>query len=169
MYSYMRTYETARTIFSILEFIGWVIVVLGVVVSFYGLSSGGIAGFAYEKPPFGLRIIAMLPGLGMILAGLISVAYTQSFRATVDMAEMARDHLKIVMGESNSADVFQNGISQTQANNVAKKSGDLNETLGAGKNYKHISFIKTEDGYIYRVDDKEFHNLEEAKEFISQK
>ncbi len=100
MASYERSYETARTVFSILEFAGWIFVGIGVIAVLGSSANGGVGG-----------IFGVMFGIGMVIVGLISVAFVQSSRANVDTAEMTRDLLSIARGDSMSAGVTSSPIS----------------------------------------------------------
>ena len=97
MYNYVREYKTARAVYAWLEFVGWATVVLGLILVLAGFATGGIPGMMYEQRdlPFGLRLLAALPGIGTAIAGLFAVAYAQTSRAHVDTAETSREMLEI--------------------------------------------------------------------------
>ena len=91
MQHYERSYSTARGVFTLLEFVGWAVVVVGVIASILG---GGSIGDAYGRsPPFEVLMLALLPGIGIAFGGLVSIALVQSSRANIDTAEMTRDML----------------------------------------------------------------------------
>ena len=91
MQHYERSYSTARSVFTLLEFVGWAVVAVGVTASILG---GGSIGDAYGRsPPFEVLMLALLPGIGIAFGGLVSIALVQSSRANIDTAEMTRDML----------------------------------------------------------------------------
>ncbi|APH73426.1 hypothetical protein [Aquibium oceanicum] len=105
MIAYERSYGTGRSVCSVLEFFGWVVVVFGILAAFVGVVSGGFLGamsrgFGERDPHFMVRVIAMIPGLLMVVAGLISVTLAQQSRATLDTAEMTRDLLDLAKRQS---------------------------------------------------------------------
>lgn len=85
----MRSYETARTIFSILEFVGWAVVVLGFVAA--SVLAIRVVQYAGSEAAF----FAMVPGIAASVVGLFAVASVQSGRANVDAAEYSQQSLKI--------------------------------------------------------------------------
>ncbi len=94
----MRSYQTARTLFSILEFGSWCAVIIGALALLYGFSN------ANQGREFGFAIGAatILPGAFLVMAGLLGAVQAQIGRAGVDTAEysqqllkVARDHLEI--------------------------------------------------------------------------
>ena len=97
MYNYDRSYKTARAVYFWLELVGWATVVVGVLAALFGLFSGGLLGMMNDgrNLPFLIRLIAMLPGLGMVIGGLFVVAYVQTSRSHVDTAEATREMLEI--------------------------------------------------------------------------
>ena len=80
----MRNYETARKLFSFLEFLAWVVVVIGLMVAIYGA----------EEAPRNAGLLFASPGLLMGILGLILVAMVQSSRASVDTAEYTQQMLQ---------------------------------------------------------------------------
>ena len=85
----MRSYEVARKLLSVLEFCAWSIVVIGVLIALIGAAGGSRYGGA------GAGLLAMAPGIGIGIAGLILVAFVQMGRATVDTAEYTQQMLSI--------------------------------------------------------------------------
>lgn len=85
----MRDYSTARTIFSILEFVAWTAVVIGVIVAVTGAGAAGRYGGG------GAGLVAAVPGLILSVVGLIAAATVQFYRAGVDTAQMTGKMLKI--------------------------------------------------------------------------
>lgn len=103
MLHYQRSYVVGRVAFTVLEVVGWIAVLGGALVAAVGLVTGGVlgtlAGQGMRSPIefIVVRIIAILPGLGVMGVGLFAVAMVQSARATVDTAEMTRDMLRLMM------------------------------------------------------------------------
>ena len=95
----MRSYQTARNVFSIFEVLAWGMVIIGVLIAF-GLATG-ISSFSGNSSIL-QKILVALPGLGISFFGLVGVVFVEVARATVDSAEygqqslkVARDHLEI--------------------------------------------------------------------------
>ena len=95
-------YKTAKKINDILEFAAWTTMIIGLVFALLGLLTGGIFGSTYRSPPVFMRFLAMLPGLATALAGFISVAMVQHFRASTDNAEMSREMLAIARRQEHA-------------------------------------------------------------------
>lgn len=85
----MRSYEAARSLFSFLAFMAWSVVAIGVIVAF--VSAAGVSRYGGG----GAGLLAMVPGIGIGITGLILVAFVQMGRATVDTAEYTQQMLKI--------------------------------------------------------------------------
>jgi hypothetical protein len=87
------TYGTANAILAIFGVVGWGLALIGLVVVFVGLGSGG---------PFGSVIAGI--GIGIAALGLLQVAAQQMIRAAVDSADYARQGLilQIAMAEGRS-------------------------------------------------------------------
>lgn len=84
-----RSYAVARKIFSILEFIFWCFVVLGLVTGLVMVESAG----RYVSE--GQKFLLFLWGASGSIVGLFLVGVVQYFRASVDGAEYAQQGLKI--------------------------------------------------------------------------
>jgi hypothetical protein len=97
----MRSYEAARSLFSFLAFVAWSVVVIGVLVALIGM--GSVSQYAGG----GAGLLAMVPGIGIALAGFIQVAFIQMGRATVDTAEYTQQMLKIARDQ---LDVSKQGL-----------------------------------------------------------
>ncbi|MDP3649682.1 hypothetical protein [Tabrizicola sp.] len=111
MANYERTYGTARTIYTLLEAISWVVAIGGIVVCIVGISALGSVRSEMEAIGAFVGIIA---GVLFALIGLISVAFVQTGRATVDQAEMSRDMLGLMRRESSRAS-SSNSVSSASA------------------------------------------------------
>jgi len=85
----MRSYEAARSLFSFLAFMAWSVVVVGVIVALIGAAGASQYGGS------GAGLLAMVPGIGIGITGLILVAFVQMGRATVDTAEYTQQMLSI--------------------------------------------------------------------------
>lgn len=103
----MRSYETARFLFSFLAFCAWSVVILGVLVALIG--AGGGSKFAGASA----GLLAMAPGLGIVLSGLILVAFVQMGRANVDTAEYTQQMLKISREQLEVSKQSQRGPSHS--------------------------------------------------------
>ena len=88
----MRSYETARSLFSIIEFVGWCCVILGGIVFIIGVASYSSLS---EYGGTGAGMAALLPGLAIMFMGIIGVAIPQVGRAAVDTAEISGQILKV--------------------------------------------------------------------------
>lgn len=83
---YESEYKAARAISSFLSFVGWLLFLFGIVVALKGMS------VSWQVPEFSTMTMA-IPGIGLSMGGLISVAAAQVTRATVDNADHTREIL----------------------------------------------------------------------------
>lgn len=81
----MRSYDTARAVFSFLEFVTWASVAIGVILVFVGI----------EEAPRNAKLLGATPGILFTLFGILGVATVQAGRASVDSAEYGQQMLKI--------------------------------------------------------------------------
>jgi len=90
--NYQSQYGAARTVSMFISFLGWAVFAGGIIAAiagFAGMGSGGRYGG-------GVSLLALLPGLGMAVAGLFLVAAGQVTRATVDSADHTREILNFI-------------------------------------------------------------------------
>lgn len=85
----MRSYNMARSMFSIMEAIGWIVVVLSVVVGILLSATAGRYASGTEK------LVLFLAGASGSIGGIVIVAAVQNWRANVDTAEYTQQMLKI--------------------------------------------------------------------------
>ena len=88
-YFYTSRYNTVRTVSAFIEFIGWMAVMFGVSASISAFTSELAFGF--------VELIAMLPGLGITMSGLVIIMGAQLTAAMVDTADYTREILKILI------------------------------------------------------------------------
>ena len=115
----MRSYEVARTLFSVMGFAAWSVVVVGVIVA----SISAEAASDYGGLLAGL--VAMAPGVGIATTGIILVAMVQIGRASVDTAEYTQQMLKISRDQlevSKQGLKLQNAAPQTFAAAMPKEN-----------------------------------------------
>lgn len=75
-----RDYGTTRGVAAFVSFIGWCVVVVGVIIVVIGFAGMGRAG-----------VIALGPGIGIAVGGLLLVVQGQLLRAIVDTASNTAD------------------------------------------------------------------------------
>ncbi len=152
MASYERSYGTARSIFSLLEAISWLVTVAGIIAFIAGVA--GLDSIRSEVQAFA-TFGGIAAGILFTLVGLISVAFVQTSRANVDQAEMTRDMLGL-MRQSGEKPI---GGSQKVPTGVS--SANIGSLIKAHRGYQ---IIKHEDGVS--VSGSVFKNVLEAEEFI---
>jgi len=145
----MRSYEAARSLFSFLAFVAWSVVVIGVLVALIGM--GSVSQYAGG----GAGLLAMVPGLGLALAGLIQIAFIQMGRATVDTAEYTQQMLKIARDQ---LDVSRQGLKRQQetpssfagqaAAGAAADQRSFSERIPAERPQKEVP--KPDEAYVPR-------------------
>ncbi|MFC6639909.1 hypothetical protein GV827_16020 [Sulfitobacter sp. JBTF-M27] len=90
----MRSYQAARTFFSILGFLSWCIIVLGAIVALFGIAAAGQTSRGFAGPA--VAGLVMLPlGIVIMFLGFLGLVFVQSGRANVDTAELTQQGLKI--------------------------------------------------------------------------
>lgn len=88
--TYKSSYKTARGISEFVSFLGWLLFIVGIVIALVGFVGGIKSRYG------GVSLIAMLPGLGTAVAGLLLVMGGQVTRATVDSADHTREIMNIL-------------------------------------------------------------------------
>ena len=106
----MRNYQTARSLFSFLEFLSWAMVVLGVLAALI------LANSVSRYAPQGAGIMAALPGVAISFLGVVSAAMVQNWRAGVDSAEYGQQMLKLARDQLEiSREALQQGRKQVES------------------------------------------------------
>lgn len=88
----MKSYETARNLFSFLGFCAGALIVLGVIVALMGGSATQSFGRNSGATQF---IIGAMPGILMAAVGVFGQAMVQMGRASVDTAEFSQQSLNV--------------------------------------------------------------------------
>ena len=90
MANYERTYGTGRLVCTVVEVLGWLVAVAGVVAFAVGFGM-----LMDSRNPYPWNVMEGLPAfaLGLVLCffGVLSIAGAQFTQATLDTAEMTRD------------------------------------------------------------------------------
>ncbi|MGJ8589907.1 MAG: hypothetical protein ACSHXW_17305, partial [Yoonia sp.] len=88
----MRSYETARNLFSFLGFCAGALIVLGAIVALMG----GAAAQSFARNAGAVQVVlGAMPGIMMAAVGVIGQAMVQMGRASVDTAELAQQSLDV--------------------------------------------------------------------------
>jgi len=132
----LRSYAVARKIFSILEFVGWAGVVLGVCMVLTVFTPA----LQYGDEIIKLGLLAM--GIASSLTGLFFVGSVQSWRADVDSAEYGQQALKIARDqlEISRQGLKHNGTGHSSFADVASES----EAQETGSAFRQEPPVKTE-------------------------
>jgi hypothetical protein len=95
----MRSYETARGLFTVMAFFAWLAIAAGVALSFYGVS---LSGSRFFRGGEFMVILIVAGGIFSIALGILALALSQIGRAGVDSAEysqqmlqLSREHLEV--------------------------------------------------------------------------
>ncbi|MCF6272816.1 MAG: hypothetical protein L3J37_06430 [Rhodobacteraceae bacterium] len=179
----MRSYEAARSLFSFLAFMAWSVIVIGVLVAI--VSAAGVSQYAGG----GAGLLAMIPGIGIGLAGFILVAFVQMGRANVDTAEytqqmlkVSRDQLDVSKQSLKQGDAFQKSYSalNKETKDTAQNPGYAAKTAkpenaapsretpvsNYGKKTSYNGHAISEANGIFHVENAEFRQIDHAKEHI---
>lgn len=107
----MRSYGAARSLFSIVSVMAWIMLIGGVILFFAG-GNAGASWAQWNRAPEELGVIlGVIPGTLITIIGFFSLVTAQMGRAGVDSAEygqqmlqIARDHLDISRQTLNKGD-----------------------------------------------------------------
>jgi hypothetical protein len=87
----MRSYQASRNIFGFIEFLSWASLVIGVLCIVVALNALSSPSYGRIDP----SVFAGIPGVILILYGLLGVMIAQTARASVDTAELTGQMLKV--------------------------------------------------------------------------
>lgn len=172
----MRSYEAARGQFTLVEWAGRIISVVGIIVAVgAGLGVGqfsGTNGFA--------TFMAALPGLGLFCVGTFLQVHAQTSRAAVDSAEYAQQALKVARDQFElSKEMFAyekaKATSPVSLTEAALSDITVDTTKATSEPpaqrpemIRHMGRTITADSTGFHVDGTRFPTLEEAKSCISE-
>lgn len=113
----MRSYEAARSLFSLLTVLAWIVIGVGAIAAIgFGIKAVEMARWN-GGPPGGAFLIGMLPGLAMSFVGFLSLVFAQIGRAGVDTAEcsqqllqLSRDHLEVSKQSLRQGEAVKQGF-----------------------------------------------------------
>ncbi|WP_120631524.1 hypothetical protein [Ruegeria sp. EL01] len=127
----MRSYQAARTYFSLLEFICWGVIAIGALIAIIRVSAVGQMSRNFGGPPMA-GITALIPGFMIMFGGLFCLVMVQIGRAGVDTAEytqqnlkVARDHLEIskqALSQGRTVDQGFAGLTKAQGSEATHES-----------------------------------------------
>ncbi|MCF6344490.1 MAG: hypothetical protein L3J15_07460 [Devosiaceae bacterium] len=166
MRSFNRSYSVAQVMFQLIGVLGWIMVLVGVIFFIISLNT---------------NVLVLLPFVGIVVAGLLIVAFTQSARANVDTAEMMQELLKhIALKDKESSEtiakikenkqtlkseVYLGKEKADQSSNHPKTTSRIDDRILADT-FMNIEIYRGNGGFFIR--DKQFPSLLAAKEFIKE-
>ena len=83
-------YGLARFILPFASLLGWILLIIGILVTIFGLSKGMKSGIDQ------LLLLAVLPGLGAVMVGLFTIMIAQIALAVSDSADHSREIMKLL-------------------------------------------------------------------------
>lgn len=134
-----QDYSTARSVIGIMEFLGWVVAVIGAIAGVVAFSQAGLAGAA--------MFVISGGALGVAL-----VAMAQIVRAQVDTALNTAELVRLARATERSAPVVRPSV------------GAASKGVGHVKFYKGKEISRDEQGI--RVGERRFANVIEAERWI---
>lgn len=193
----MRSYQAARTLFSILQIISWGFILLGIIVAVIGMGAAGAGSRSFGGSATTLAFFsALIPGLALTFMGFLGLVFAQWSRASVDSAEygqqslqIAREQLEISKqglrgsdrdpgyhGLQQAKDELHSGgqtapstsASSAYARRALEKRTDASERPASAKTLVYKSRAISFDGRTYYVAKKSFATVEDAQTYIDE-
>jgi hypothetical protein len=168
----MRSYEAARSLFSFLAFIAWSTVAIGVLVAL--ISAEGVSRYAGD----GAGLLAMVPGIGIGITGLVLVAFVQMGRANVDTAEYTQQMLKIsrdqlevskqALKRQNTLPQSFEAVAKVHPNAASASFSGTESNAGPGNDVPFLGQRIVIEGSSFLYNGKPFLTLQAAKNFIEE-
>ncbi len=110
----MRSYGAARSLFSMVSFFAWLMIIGGVIGAFIGAGVGSDMARWNRAPEFIGMMLGAAPGVIVSVIGFLGLVTAQMGRSGVDSAEygqqmlqIARDHLDISRQSLNKGDAVR--------------------------------------------------------------
>ena len=91
----MRSYEAARSLFSVISFFSWFLIAGGIILIFVGGNMGSDLSRFNRAPEIIGLVMGAVPGLATTIIGFFSLVMSQLGRASVDSAEYGQQMLQI--------------------------------------------------------------------------
>ena len=105
---YRPRYRMAAFAMAILEISAYATMAVGLGVVIWSFASGGLIVLSGGELTLLSRLIATLPGLGILLLGFYFLVFVQQSRANVDLAETTRELVYLLkkagFGDTDAAD-----------------------------------------------------------------
>lgn len=190
----MRSYEAARGLFSFLAVLAWIVIVAGGLVAFFGFLlayQAASSGYGLGGDDIVASVAAALPGVSVVLFGVLQLALAQIGRAGVDTAEytqqmlkIARDQLEVsrqaLQGPNAPSNSFSDAVSEkpeagsayenlSVASREAERGGEkegpaIEDASGVVENYRGQQIAK--QGERYQVGEQVFETLDAARKGV---
>lgn len=189
----MRSYEAARSVFTLLELLAWGLMIFGAIVGLLG-GFGATAMSRWGGLPPGLAfLMGVIPGVALALGGFLSLALAQIGRAGVDTAEysqqmlqLSRDQLEVSRQSLRQGEEVKNSFAALRTPSEAPVRSASFASLGAeptekipssdqaaavssepkALDYKDIEIQSLERGYRFKG--IHFDSLESARAYVDQ-
>ncbi len=187
----MRSYEAARTYFSILGVVSWMVIVLGGIVALISIAAVGQMSREFGGSA-SAGLAGVVPGLVIAFAGFLGLVFVQIGRAGVDTAEytqqmlkIARDQLEVsrqsLLGGASPPTTFAGLPRQTDAGQWSVSFSDAAATNGEATSeaaeksssgvqeliqYRGRTISKKDNRYV--VEGKSFLNLSYAQKRVDE-
>lgn len=99
---YTPRYRVTTLTMGILEGVAYLMMGLGFLVACVSFVTGGLIYLAGGELTIWARLVAALPGIGILIAGLYFLIFIQTSRATVDCAELTRELLFLLKQDGDT-------------------------------------------------------------------
>jgi hypothetical protein len=131
----MRSYGAARSLFSIVSFMAWAMIIGGVIAVFAGGSAGEDWARYNRAPEFIGMVLGAIPGIFIAVIGFFGLVTAQMGRSGVDTAEygqqmlqIARDHLDISRQSLNKGDTARQSFAALLETSGARATASYADT-----------------------------------------
>jgi hypothetical protein len=131
----MRSYGAARSLFSMVSFFAWLMIIGGVIGAFVGAGVGGDMARWNRAPEFIGMMLGAVPGVIVSVIGFLGLVTAQMGRSGVDSAEygqqmlqIARDHLDISRQSLNKADTVRQSFAALPETSGARATASYADT-----------------------------------------
>lgn len=125
----MRSYEAARTYFSVLEFFSWAVILLGAIIAIIATGDIGEQRHSFSGPTM-IGWAGLILGCTIMFLGFLGLVGVQIGRAGVDSAEyaqqglkVARDQLEVSRQALKQGAVLEKGYAALQAAKQGLREG----------------------------------------------
>ncbi len=157
-------YSSARQLSGLLEITLVLATIAGAIFAIMSFTNGTPLGYGIRFPneiSFGDRVLALVPGVVVVISSLLALVFVAAVRATLETADLTRALFLIA----------KDGADRSSVGPVSNESAALpqkRENIGQFASYIYKGISVSHNNVEYQVGKKTFSSSEAAERYIDQ-